>query len=61
MENNTLRLLNQLRHRTNEGHERAKSFTVSAAVREKLVQQLQADVRRLRDYLPPNFDGWGIL
>jgi hypothetical protein len=60
VENNTIRVLNQLRHRTHEGQERTKSFTISAAVRERLVCQLQDDVRRLRSYLGPAFDGWGI-
>ncbi len=60
VENNTLRALKQLRRRTNEGPERAKSFTITTAVRERLVHQLEDDVRRLRSSMGPDFDGWGI-
>jgi hypothetical protein len=60
LENNTLRVLKQLRRRTHEGQERAKSFTITTAVRERLVHQLEDDVRRLRGSMGLNFDGWGI-
>ena len=60
VENNTLRVLNRFRPRPSQGHERAKSVTVPTEVREKLVSQLQDDVQRLRSYMGPDFDGWGI-
>lgn len=60
LENNTLRRLNQLRPRANEERQRAKTVTIPNAIRERLAQQVQDDVRRLRDFMQPSFDGWGI-
>jgi hypothetical protein len=36
-------------------------LTVPAHVRDILVGELRDDVRRVREYLPPGFDGWGLL
>jgi len=60
LENNLFRALHQLRRRTKDGPHRAKSFTISEEIRERLVRQLEDDVRRLRAYIGPDFDGWGI-
>ena len=60
LENNLFRALHQLRRRTKDGPHRAKSFTISKEIRERLVRQLEDDVRRLRTYIGPDFDGWGI-
>lgn len=59
VENNTLRRLNQLR-RVDQTQPPTKAITVPAEVREKLVAELKDDVQRLRDYMGPDFDGWGI-
>lgn len=55
-----LRVLNRLRRRGEDGADRAKSFAISGAARERLGRLLEEDVRRLRAYLGPDFDGWGI-
>jgi hypothetical protein len=34
--------------------------TIPEPVRRTLERELRDDVRRLRDYLPPGFDGWGL-
>ena len=60
VENNTLRALKRLRRRSNQEPKPAKAITVPLEVREKLVCQLKDDVQRLRSYLGPDFDGWGI-
>lgn len=36
-------------------------WTVPDDVRRILEHELRDDVRRLREYLPPGFDGWGLL
>lgn len=60
LENNILRKLNRFRRRAEDESQPVKSFTIPEAVRERLVQLLEDDVRRLRGYLGPEFDGWGI-
>lgn len=35
-------------------------FTIPDAVRARLAECLTEDVRRLRDHMPADFDGWGI-
>lgn len=39
---------------------RERKVEVPAPVRDRLVEELRDDVRRLRSYLPGDFDGWGI-
>jgi sulfotransferase family protein len=34
---------------------------ISDALRQRLEDALRDDVRRLRPYMPPGFDGWGLL
>jgi hypothetical protein len=34
---------------------------ISDALRSRLEDELRDDVRRLRAYMPPDFDGWGLL
>ncbi len=58
LESNILRTLNRLRRRPEDGP--ARSFTVPGEVRGKLADLLAEDVRRLRGFLGPEFDGWGI-
>ncbi len=60
LENNTIRALNRLWGRTKEDPGLAKPFMVPVAARERLVLELEDDVRRLRSYMGPDFDGWGI-
>jgi hypothetical protein len=35
-------------------------FTIPEDVRARLIAELEGDVRRLRNYMDPDFDGWGI-
>ena len=60
VENNTLRVLKQLRIGPDQGQEPTTPFTIPPALREKLVRELKSDVQRLRSFLGPDFDGWGI-
>lgn len=60
LENNIFRKLNRLRGRAEKAPNRAQSFTIPDAVRERLARLLEDDVQRLRSYMGPDFDGWGI-
>lgn len=60
LEPNLLRIFNRLRGRTEHTSGRAESFTIPEAVRSRLISLLNDDVRRLRGYMGPDFDGWGI-
>jgi len=60
LENNLLRTLRRL-HPGNDGVRRqARSVAIPTEVRERLVEVLGDDVRRLRGLMGPDFDGWGI-
>jgi hypothetical protein len=58
LESNVLRALKQFRSRPEDGRDR--SFEIPPAVRAELAKQLADDVARLRSFLGPSFDGWGI-
>jgi hypothetical protein len=60
LESNVVRNLNRVRRRPASGPAPPKSFVISDETRAKLVALLQDDVRRLRNYLGSDFDGWGI-
>jgi len=60
LENHAFSALRQLRGRTKDKPHQAKSFNIPETVRERLAAQLRDDVRRLRAYMGPDFDGWGI-
>lgn len=57
---NSRQIFNRLRHRTENSVDRAHSFEISEAVRKRLEHLLAEDVQRLRGYMGPDFDGWGI-
>jgi hypothetical protein len=60
LENNISRGLSRLHRRSEDTQASAKAFMISEEVRERLVQLLEDDVRRLRCYMGPEFDTWGI-
>ncbi len=60
LETNIYSRLKRLWPRTEDRSVRAKPLPIPEAVRERLVNLLADDVRRLRSYLGPDFDGWGI-
>jgi len=60
LEPNVLRVFNRLRGRMGTGPNRATSFAIPEGVRERLVHLLAEDMERLRGYMGPHFDGWGI-
>jgi len=61
LENNVLGKVKALRRRVSQGTQGGpKAPVVSDAVRRHVEDELRDDVRRLRGYLGPDFDGWGI-
>lgn len=44
----------------NEGASASGAPSIPAEVRDSLVRLLEEDVQRLRDFVGPGFDGWGI-
>jgi hypothetical protein len=49
-----------LRRRGNARTSTSDAFIVTDEVRDRISRMLEEDVRRLRGYLGPAFDGWGI-
>lgn len=60
LENNVSLRLNQFRRRSKDTLEPVKPFKIPEEVRERLVNLLEDDVRRLRSYMDPKFNGWDI-
>jgi hypothetical protein len=60
VEPNVLALLRRLTGRREQGSVAATPFTIPEEVRARLIAELEGDVRRLRKYMDPDFDGWGI-
>lgn len=60
LENDTLSALRRLTGRGDGGAARPASFVVPDQVRDRIAAELADDVRRLRGYLGPDFDGWGL-
>jgi Sulfotransferase domain len=60
LENNTISVLRKLRGRADGEPEKEQAITITPNVREKLIELLRADVQQLRNYMGPDFDGWGI-
>ena len=61
LENNIFHTLGRLWPRSNGSSKRAKPFAIPEAVRERLAHELEDDVRRLRGYMGPDFDGWSRI
>jgi len=59
LEANTVRTLDRIRGRSGDARPPA-SFTVTDEVREAIGGALADDVGRLKGFLGPNFEGWGI-
>jgi hypothetical protein len=49
-----------LRSRRREEVAGLERLAIGSDVRDRLVRSLEEDVRRLRSYMGPDFDGWGI-
>jgi hypothetical protein len=60
LENNTVGALRRITGRGDGGAARPPALVVPAEVRDRIGAELADDVRRLRLYLGPDFDGWGI-
>jgi hypothetical protein len=60
LENDTLGALRRITGTGDGGSARTASFVVPDRVRDRIAAELADDVRRLRGYLGPDFDGWGI-
>jgi hypothetical protein len=60
VEPNVLGLLRRLTGRREQRSVAAMPFTIPEDVRARLIAELEGDVRRLRNYMDPDFDGWGI-
>jgi len=54
-----VRALGRARHR-GESTRSTERLVVTDDLREGLIRLLEEDVRRLRAYAPPGFDGWGL-
>ena len=61
LENNVLGRVKRLRKSGHGAEEMPKTFTVSEALRERLIEELRDDVLNLRNYMPPSFHGWGMI
>jgi hypothetical protein len=59
LESNVLRAFNRLKRHPTDGP--GRSFTIPDEMRERLTNLLADDVGRLRSFLGPQFDGWGII
>ncbi len=59
LENNTVGALRRITRRSGAGP-RPASVDITDDVRDSIVAELADDVRRLRTYMDPDFDGWGI-
>jgi Sulfotransferase domain len=56
-------VINAVRRLTGRGEQRPQAalpFAIPDDVRARLSAELEDDVRRLRHYMDPDFDGWGI-
>jgi hypothetical protein len=60
LEPDVLGALRRLIRRSEHRPAAAMPFTISEDVRARLTAELEDDVRRLRGYMGPDFDGWGI-
>lgn len=60
LEPDVLAVLRRLTRRREKPPVAATPFTVPEDVRARLIAELEDDVRRLRSYMDPDFDGWGI-
>ncbi len=60
VENNTISVMRRVTGRSSGPAQRPPRVDISDDVRERLVAELEEDVRRLRGHLGPTFDGWGI-
>jgi hypothetical protein len=60
LEPDILGMLRRLTRRREQQSVAAMPFTIHEDVRARLIAELEDDVRRLRNYMDPDFDGWGI-
>jgi len=60
LEPDVLGMLRRLARRREQQSVAAMPFTIHEDVRARLIAELEDDVRRLRNYMDPDFDGWGI-
>jgi hypothetical protein len=60
LEPDLLRVIRRLAGRGEQRPAAAMPFSVPDDVRDRVLGDLEDDIRRLRRYLDPGFDGWGI-